>query len=159
MTSVTQRIEEARRRRKIARGGGDSLPKGDTLENNQPIDNCKSKLLKYPPLTGAGWMGVSCPWNNNRRYIALKNRKNPHQKEKTSSKRLVVAQTNFYEMLEEVRASMKQKKAETKNSTLICQAEKFGHHELWIAKHMPKSFLELLTDDVSMIKCYVCNLT
>uniref|UniRef100_A0AC34GSS9 AAA+ ATPase domain-containing protein n=1 Tax=Panagrolaimus sp. ES5 TaxID=591445 RepID=A0AC34GSS9_9BILA len=134
ITLTTKRIEEAKLRRKAVIS--------ERNENNDK-EKVSSKLLRYPPLRGGEWMGISCPDNFDRRYLSLNVHQEKKKKEKLSLQNSHIKRVIHRLLLDYV----------PKNTLDECVADSSivqtasGANKLWIYKYAPKSFFDLLTQD------------
>uniref|UniRef100_A0A914Z9W5 ATPase AAA-type core domain-containing protein n=1 Tax=Panagrolaimus superbus TaxID=310955 RepID=A0A914Z9W5_9BILA len=130
---TTKRIEEAKLRRKAV-----------TLERNENTDKEKvSKLLRYPPLRGGEWVGISCPDNFDRRYLSL----NVHQ-EKKKKEKLSLQNSHIKRVIHRLLLNYVPKNTLEEcvvDSSIVYAST--GTNKLWIDKYAPKSFFDLLTQD------------
>uniref|UniRef100_A0AC35G7J2 AAA+ ATPase domain-containing protein n=1 Tax=Panagrolaimus sp. PS1159 TaxID=55785 RepID=A0AC35G7J2_9BILA len=135
ITLTTKRIEEAKLRRKAVTS--------EKSEENRDKEKV-SKLLRYPPLRGGEWMGISCPDSNDRRYLTMNVNEVKKNREKLSLQNSNIKRTIHRLLLDYVPKKLTEDHSLQSSTVSTASA---GTHKLWIDKYAPKSFFDLLTQD------------
>lgn len=162
VVAVSDRIAAAKRRRKStvdpARTGsvlgalnGDGSPSED-----------REKLLKYPPITGYGWVGVSSPAAMERGYLRHRMRRH-RATPKSGVEWAQEVDHQFGDMLETLRNEQRLRQRQQEEPEIAAVGAEGRDEEvrglepagaqksasLWLDKYAPRHFMDLLSDDVS----------
>lgn len=158
MASVTLRIKQAKLRHKRDKSFYSNV---DNNDDDLSEDYSKKKyLMKYPPMNGLAWFGVSSAETQHRAYLGVRTKSsfnknnNPYIWDKKQSNL-----SNFKHILDEIQTirnenfdllapkSLKISQF-SKPSQQLETDELTSTNALWIDKYSPTNFFELLTEDV-----------
>uniref|UniRef100_A0A7E4VZL2 AAA domain-containing protein n=1 Tax=Panagrellus redivivus TaxID=6233 RepID=A0A7E4VZL2_PANRE len=135
---ATQRIEEAKLRRKtaVARDG-----------NPMDIDIPKEEdLAKFPPMSGRDWMGISDPENGNRRYLTFNNVTTYKPKKKLTFARSKLADVIQKLMCDALMEPYNAQQDQMEDDSPATTSE-VSDKRLWIDKYAPHNFFDLITEN------------